>query len=88
MSPRGGNREIALHDHAERAIPAGPFCVRVLLRRDLDEADLVVARAAPFAIVRRPSLTVTVVVPSTQRLEVGVPLTVSTPSAVIRNTLS
>ena len=56
---------------------------------DLDEADLVVAGARAVRIVSRPSVTVTVEVPSIQRVEVvGVPLTVSTPSTFSRNTLS
>jgi hypothetical protein len=42
----------------------------------------------PLLIVRRPSVTVTVAVPSIQRVaEVGVPLTTGTPSTLTRNTL-
>ena len=44
---------------------------------------------APFVTVSLPSVTVTVLVPSIQRvLVVGVPLTVRTPSAATRNTPS
>ena len=40
-------------------------------------------------MVSRPSVTTTVDVPSSHRVDVvGVPLTTSTPSAVVRNTLS
>jgi hypothetical protein len=43
----------------------------------------------PLRIVSLPSVTVTVDVPSIHRVVVvGVPFTVSTPSTVIRNTLS
>ena len=50
---------------------------------------LLLLAPAPLRIVRRPSVTVTVDVPSIQRVVVvGVPVTVRTPSTVIRNTLS
>ena len=52
-----------------------------LLSSDLDEAQLVVAGAGTLRTVSRPSVTVTVDVPSTHRVAlVGVPFTVSTPS--------
>ena len=61
-----------------------PRAPPALLRRDLDEADLVRCRACALRIVSRPSDTVTVAVPSTHRERVDVPLTVRTPSTASR----
>ena len=50
---------------------------------------LLLLAPAPLRIVSRPSVTVTVAVPSIHRVPVvGVPVTTSTPSAVVLNTLS
>ncbi len=51
--------------------------------------SLLLDEPVAFVIVNRPSVTVTVAVPSIQRVaEVGVPLTVSTPSTFVLKTPS
>ena len=76
--------------------PAGAAEGRALLLPDVDHCGvisrkqiLLLLAPAPLRIVSRPSLTATVDVPSIQRVDVvGVPLTIRTPSTVVRNTLS
>src|SRR5262249_42874664 len=70
-----------LQHRQPRSLQPGEAPARVISMKQI----LLFAAPGPFVTVRRPSVTVTVRVPSNQRVApVGFPLTVGTPSTLIR----